>query len=61
VLPVVHVEYALSEIEYFADVVASPANAELAYDGYLLGHARWFSSTDGAALVGHLQARTRSR
>jgi Ser/Thr protein kinase RdoA (MazF antagonist) len=57
VLPVVHVEYALSEIEYFADVVASPANAELAYDGYLLGHARWFGSTDGAALTGHLQAR----
>ena len=57
VLPVVHVEYALSEIEYFANVVASPANAELAYDGYLLGHARWFGSTDGAALIGHLQAR----
>jgi Ser/Thr protein kinase RdoA (MazF antagonist) len=57
VLPVVHVEYALSEIEYFADVVASPANADLAYDGYLLDHARWFGSTNGAALIGHLQAR----
>ena len=34
VFPVVHVEYALSEVEYFAHVVSSPANADLAYDGY---------------------------
>jgi len=51
VLPVVHVEYALSEIEYFADVVASPGNAALAYDGYLLGHARWFGSAEGTAVT----------
>jgi Ser/Thr protein kinase RdoA (MazF antagonist) len=44
VLPVVHVEYALSELEYFADVVRSPENAALAYQ-YLIGHARWFAAT----------------
>jgi Ser/Thr protein kinase RdoA (MazF antagonist) len=53
VLPVVHVEYALSEIEYFTDVVHSPGNAELAYD-YLVGHARWFSGPEGRALLGHV-------
>jgi len=49
VFPVVHVEYALSEVEYFADRwSARLANADLAYDGYLLGHAAWFGTSDGA-------------
>ena len=56
-LPVVHVEYALSEVEYFASVVRSPENADLAYDGYLVGHARWFTGPDGLALLGHLRQR----
>lgn len=45
VLPVAHVEYALSEIEYFANVVHSQANADLAYD-YLITHPRWFSNNN---------------
>jgi Ser/Thr protein kinase RdoA (MazF antagonist) len=57
VFAVVHVEYALSEVEYFADVVSSPANADLAYDGYLLGHAAWFGGPDGAAVLDHLRRR----
>jgi Ser/Thr protein kinase RdoA (MazF antagonist) len=60
VLPVVHVEYALSEIEYFADVVASPALADLAYDTYLIGHTRWFAGQDGAAVLDHLRRRARA-
>ncbi len=59
VLPVVHLEYALSEIEYFADVVASPALADLAYDAYLIGHTRWFAGPDGAAFLDHLRRRAR--
>ena len=59
VLPVVHLEYALSEIEYFADVVASPALADLAYETYLIGHTRWFAGPDGAAFVDHLRRRAR--
>lgn len=50
-LPVVHVEYALSEVEYFHAVVRSPANAALAYEGYLLGHLEWFAGAAGARLV----------
>ena len=53
-LPVVHVEYALSEADYFTGVAVSPemdtANADLAYD-YLIGHARWFGQPPGAALL----------
>jgi len=56
-LPVVHLEYALSEVEYFASVVRSPENADLAYDGYLIGHANWFTGPDGQALLSHLQRR----
>jgi Ser/Thr protein kinase RdoA (MazF antagonist) len=54
VLPVVHVEYAVSEIEYFTDVVQSLGNASLAFE-YLAGHARWFSGPEGRALLGHLE------
>jgi Ser/Thr protein kinase RdoA (MazF antagonist) len=54
VLPAAHVEYALSEVEYFADVVDKPDLADLAYDGYLLGHARWFTGADGSVLLDHL-------
>ena len=57
VFPVVHVEYALSEVEYFASVVSSPANADLAYDGYLLGHAAWFATPPGAAVLDPLRRR----
>ena len=55
VFPVVHVEYAVSEVEYFASVVDSPGNADLAYDGYLLGHARWAAGPGGTAFLAHLR------
>ena len=54
-------EYALSEIEHFADVVHSPGNADLAYDGYLVGHARWFGGPEGSAVLGHLRQRVSRR
>ena len=57
ILPVVHLEFALSEVEYFAAVVRSAANAELAYDGYLIGHARWFAGPAGSAVLDHLRHR----
>ena len=53
-LPVAHVEFALSEVEYFSDVVGSPQNVELAYRSYLLGHAQWFASSSGAALLDYV-------
>jgi hypothetical protein len=50
-LPVVHVEFALSELAYFHGVTRSRRNADLAYDGFLLGHAAWFATKDGARLL----------
>jgi len=49
-LPVVHVEYALSEADYFTSVAISAANADLAYE-YLIGHARWFGQPPGRDLL----------
>jgi Ser/Thr protein kinase RdoA (MazF antagonist) len=37
-----HAEFALSEADYFLGVLHSPEKAAMAYDGWLLGHARWF-------------------
>ncbi len=55
-LPVCHVEYALSEIAYFTGVVGSSADADLGYD-YLIGHARWFGTPEGTRLLGYLRRR----
>lgn len=46
-LPLVHIEFALSEIDYFAGVVAEADKAALAWDGYLIGHAEWFLAPPG--------------
>lgn len=46
-LPLVHVEFALSEVDYFAGLLKDQASADLAWDGYALGHARWFLSAAG--------------
>ncbi len=53
-LPVVHVDYALSEVEYFHAVVRSPANAQLAYQDYLLGHLEWFAGPAGTELCSYI-------
>ena len=37
-----HAEFALSEADYFLGVLHSEEKARLAYDDYLVGHARWF-------------------
>ncbi|MHB1088412.1 MAG: phosphotransferase enzyme family protein [Acidimicrobiales bacterium] len=57
VLPVSHIEFALSEIEYFAEVVRSEPNTTLAYEGFLLGHVRWFEGPLGSALLTHVATR----
>ncbi|WP_294235569.1 phosphotransferase [uncultured Sphingomonas sp.] len=54
-LPLVHIEFALSEIDYFAGVVDDPDAALLAWDGYLLGHAAWFQSMAGRDFLARLR------
>ncbi|WP_369940322.1 phosphotransferase enzyme family protein [Xanthomonas medicagonis] len=54
-LPIVHADFALSEIDYFAGITGSDANADIAYRRYLLGHADWFGGEEGQRLLRHLQ------
>jgi len=56
-LPLVHAEFALAELDYFHGVTQSPQNASLAYDSYFLGHAAWFHSPEGQRLLAHLAQR----
>ncbi|WP_414439187.1 phosphotransferase enzyme family protein [Burkholderia sp. 22PA0106] len=56
-LPIAHAEFALSEVEYFNGILSSPVGTEAAYDGYLIGHARWFAGPDGQRLLDALRAR----
>ena len=55
-LPVVHVDFALSEVEYFHAVTHDSHAAGVAYDTFLLGHAAWFSTPSGQALLHAIRA-----
>ncbi len=57
ILPACHMEYALSEVEYFSAVAGSETNATLAARQYLIGHCRFFEDANGAALLDHLRQR----
>jgi Ser/Thr protein kinase RdoA (MazF antagonist) len=46
-----HAEFALSEADYFLGVLHSEEKAQMAYDGWLVGHARWFRSAAGETLL----------
>jgi Ser/Thr protein kinase RdoA (MazF antagonist) len=50
VLPLVHVEFALSELAYFHGIAQSPVESAAAYDDFLIGHAAWFGTAEGRAL-----------
>lgn len=54
-LPVVHVEFALNEADYFLAALGAEDRADLAYDTYLLGHAAWFAGPQGQRLLAHLE------
>jgi Ser/Thr protein kinase RdoA (MazF antagonist) len=46
-----HAEFALSEADYFAGILKSEQKARMAYEGWLVGHARWFHSEAGLRLL----------
>lgn len=54
-LPLVHVEFALSEVDYFAGPLAAPALADLAWHDFFIGHAAWFASETGQAFLAQLR------
>ncbi|MFF2393245.1 phosphotransferase enzyme family protein [Nocardia sp. NPDC058114] len=49
-LPLVHIGYELSEIDYFLTIAHDPRNAEIAYYDWLLGHLRWYETAEGREL-----------
>jgi Ser/Thr protein kinase RdoA (MazF antagonist) len=53
-LPLVHLDFALSEVEYFHAITRSAADTRLAYEDFLLGHASWFESSQGREFLGAL-------
>ena len=55
-LPLVHLEFALSEVDYFAGILDDAAQAELAWQGYALDHAQWFLSPPGTTFLRQLEA-----
>ena len=49
-----HAEFALSETDYFLNVLHSEEKAHMACEGYLIAHARWFRG-EGSRLVDALR------
>jgi Ser/Thr protein kinase RdoA (MazF antagonist) len=56
-----HAEFALSEADYFLGVLHSEEKGAMAYDGWLVGHARWFSSQPGRKLLDFMRRRVEAR
>ncbi|TCV93389.1 Ser/Thr protein kinase RdoA (MazF antagonist) [Luteibacter rhizovicinus] len=56
ILPIVHVDFALSEVEYFHGITASSSDADVAYTAFLLGHIAWFDTPPGQALLQAIRA-----
>ncbi|KAA8996210.1 phosphotransferase [Affinibrenneria salicis] len=60
-LPIVHADFALSELDYFADILKNRTYADLAWFDYLFGHAAWFSQPAGQRLLRHIRTPSRRR
>lgn len=56
-----HAEFALSEADYFLSVLHAEGKAPMAYDGWLVGHARWFHSHAGERLLDALRRQAGMR
>jgi Ser/Thr protein kinase RdoA (MazF antagonist) len=57
-LPLVHVDFALSEVAYYQGVVGSTRSADVAYHAYLLGHLQWFAGAQGQRLLTHIRRKS---
>ena len=54
-MAVCHAEFALTEADYFVDVLHSHEKARLASWDYLVGHARWFRCAAGERMLDGLR------
>ncbi len=55
-LPLAHLDFALSELEYFHAVLDQPAMAEVAWRDFLLDHFAWFAQPQARALLRAIRA-----
>lgn len=55
-LPLVHIDFALSEIDYYQGEFGARAQADQAWEGFLLAHAAWFETAPGLALLAAVRA-----
>lgn len=60
-LALCHVEFALTEADYFLGVLHSREKARTATDGYLVGHAEWFLSAAGQRMLDRIRAWATTR
>jgi Ser/Thr protein kinase RdoA (MazF antagonist) len=55
-----HVEFALSEADYFLGILHSKEKARMAYYGWMVKHARWFLGSEGRVLLDAIRQRCRT-
>lgn len=53
-LQIVHIDFALSELEYFVGITGNSAHADAAYHDWLVGHVDWFRSESGQCFINRL-------
>ncbi|MFT4021419.1 MAG: phosphotransferase [Acinetobacter sp.] len=56
-LPIVHVDFAISELEYFMGITHNVNHADAAYFDWLIGHTQWFVGEQGQAFLARLTAQ----
>ncbi|QDH13459.1 phosphotransferase [Formicincola oecophyllae] len=54
-LPLCHVPFALSEDDYYRRLLQDGASADIALEGYLVGHMQWFLAEEGQRFLSTLQ------
>lgn len=54
-LPVCHLDFALSEVDYFGRLLADPARALVAWRDYALAHTAWFTGSAGQEFLARLR------
>lgn len=58
-LPLVHVDFALSEVEYFEGITRRRDHADVAWHTFLHGHAAWFATPHGQAFLAAIRHASR--
>lgn len=55
ILPLCHIHFALSEYRYYAKLLHDKYSAKAAFETYFIGHACWFQTAPGQALLRYIE------